>query len=99
MQTPVQWDTLAMEKGERHGGERCNWWERHLLHWRPSARATQERCGAFLLDLAGKTVYARASAGELPAVKIRGQRRIKRAKLDRWLDQQPRGGERERDDG
>jgi len=47
---------------------------------------------AALLKLAGKTVYAMANAGELPAFKIRGQWRIKRAELDRWIDAQPRGG-------
>ena len=47
---------------------------------------------AALLKLAEKTVYAMANAGELPAFKIRGQWRIKRAELDRWMDAQPRGG-------
>lgn len=46
---------------------------------------------AALLKLAEKTVYAMANAGELPAFKIRGQWRIKRAELDRWIDEQPRG--------
>lgn len=48
---------------------------------------------AALLKLAEKTVYAMAQAGEIPAFKIRGQWRIKRAELDRWIDAQPRGGE------
>lgn len=48
---------------------------------------------AALLKLAEKTVYAMAAAGEIPAFKIRGQWRIKRAELDRWMDAQPRGGE------
>jgi excisionase family DNA binding protein len=48
---------------------------------------------AALLKLAEKTVYAMAQAGEIPAFKIRGQWRIKRVELDRWLDAQPRGGE------
>jgi excisionase family DNA binding protein len=47
---------------------------------------------AALLKLAEKTVYAMAQAGEIPAFKIRGQWRIKRAELDRWIDAQPRGG-------
>ena len=51
---------------------------------------------AALLKLAEKTVYAMANAGELPAFKIRGQWRIKRAELDQWLDAQPRG---RRDEG
>jgi len=48
---------------------------------------------AALLKLAEKTVYAMAQAGEIPAFKIRGQWRIKRTELDRWIDEQPRGGE------
>jgi excisionase family DNA binding protein len=48
---------------------------------------------AALLKLAEKTVYAMAQAGEIPAFKIRGQWRIKRAELDQWLDAQPRGGD------
>jgi hypothetical protein len=32
-------------------------------------------------------------AEEIPAFKIHGQWRIKRAELDRWIDAQPRGGE------
>jgi excisionase family DNA binding protein len=48
---------------------------------------------AALLKLAEKTVYAMAQAGEIPAFKIRGQWRIKRAELDRWIDAQPRGRE------
>jgi excisionase family DNA binding protein len=48
---------------------------------------------AALLKLADKTVYAMAQAGEIPAFKIRGQWRIKRAELDQWIDAQPRGGE------
>jgi hypothetical protein len=37
-----------------------------------------------------------ANAGEIPAFKIRGQWRIKRTELDKWLDAQPRGGHRAR---
>lgn len=47
---------------------------------------------AALLKLAEKTVYAMAAAGEIPAFKIRGQWRIKRAELDQWIDAQPRSG-------
>jgi excisionase family DNA binding protein len=47
---------------------------------------------AALLKLAEKTVYAMANAGELPAFKIRGQWRIRRTNLERWMDDQPRGG-------
>lgn len=46
---------------------------------------------AALLKLAEKTVYAMANAGELPAFKIRGQWRIRRTELERWMDEQPRG--------
>jgi excisionase family DNA binding protein len=44
------------------------------------------------LRLAEKTVYAMASAGELPAFKIRGQWRVRSSELTRWVDMQPRGG-------
>ena len=47
---------------------------------------------AALLKLAEKTVYAMAAAGETPAFKIRGQWRIRRKELERWMDEQPRGG-------
>lgn len=47
---------------------------------------------AALLQLAEKTVYAMAQAGEIPAFKIRGQWRIKRTEFDLWMDAQPRGG-------
>ncbi|MFB1480527.1 helix-turn-helix domain-containing protein [Corallococcus sp. RDP092CA] len=53
---------------------------------------------AALLKLAEKTVYAMAAAGEIPAFKIRGQWRIKRTELDRWMDAQPRGGDSGGDD-
>ena len=43
------------------------------------------------LKLAEKTVHAMAQVGEIPAFKIRGQWRIKRAELDKWTDAQPRG--------
>jgi excisionase family DNA binding protein len=46
---------------------------------------------AALLKLAEKTVYAMANASEIPAFKIRGQWRISRMDLDRWIDEQPRG--------
>lgn len=44
------------------------------------------------LRLAEKTVYAMASAGEIPAFKIRGQWRVRTSELKRWVDAQPRGG-------
>ena len=47
---------------------------------------------ASLLKLAEKTVYAMANAAEIPAFRIRGQWRIKRAELNKWIDAQPRGG-------
>lgn len=52
---------------------------------------------AALLKLAEKTVYSMAQRGELPAFKVRGQWRIRRAELDRWIDDQPRGREGARD--
>lgn len=45
---------------------------------------------AALLRLADKTVYSMAQSGEIPAFKVRGQWRIRRADLDRWLDEQAR---------
>ncbi len=41
---------------------------------------------ADLLKLADKTVYSMAQRGELPAFKIRGQWRIRRVDLDRWVE-------------
>ena len=47
---------------------------------------------AALLKLAEKTIYSMAQKGELPAFKVRGQWRIRRWELDRWIGKQPRGG-------
>lgn len=47
---------------------------------------------AALLKLAEKTVYSMANSGELPAFKVRGQWRIRGAQLERWMEEQPRGG-------
>lgn len=53
---------------------------------------------AQLLKVADKTVYTMAQKGELPAFKVRGQWRFKRADLDQWIEQQKAasrdGGER-----
>lgn len=43
---------------------------------------------AQLLKVAEKTVYTMAQKGELPAFKVRGQWRFKRADLDQWIEQQ-----------
>lgn len=43
--------------------------------------------------------YAMAQAGEIPAFKIRGQGRIKRAELDQWIAAQARSGDGGRDGG
>lgn len=43
---------------------------------------------ASTLKLAEKTVYAMAAAGEIPAFKVRGQWRARRADFERWLSQQ-----------
>jgi len=40
---------------------------------------------AEILKLAEKTVYSMASSGELPAFKIRGQWRVRRADFERWM--------------
>jgi excisionase family DNA binding protein len=43
---------------------------------------------AQLLKVAEKTVYTMAQKGELPAFKVRGQWRFKRADLDLWIETQ-----------
>jgi excisionase family DNA binding protein len=43
---------------------------------------------AQLLKVAEKTVYTMAQRGELPAFKVRGQWRFKRADLDQWIEHQ-----------
>jgi excisionase family DNA binding protein len=43
---------------------------------------------ARLLKVADKTVYTMAQRGEIPAFKVRGPWRFKRADLDRWIEQQ-----------
>lgn len=43
---------------------------------------------ANLLKVAAKTVYAMAQTGEMPAFKVRGQWRFRRADLDAWIQQQ-----------
>jgi excisionase family DNA binding protein len=45
---------------------------------------------ATLLKLADKTVYSMAQQGELPAFKVRGQWRIRRADFDAWMLEQAR---------
>ena len=41
---------------------------------------------ALLLKVAEKTVYTMAQRGELPAFKVGGQWRFRRADLDAWID-------------
>jgi excisionase family DNA binding protein len=41
-----------------------------------------------LLNVAEKTVYTMAQKRQLPALKLRGQWRLKRVDIDRWIDQQ-----------
>lgn len=43
---------------------------------------------AQLLKVADKTVYTMAQKGELPAFKVRGQWRFKRADIDGWIEAQ-----------
>jgi len=43
---------------------------------------------ATLLKLADKTVYSMAQAGELPAFKVRGQWRVRRADFEAWMERQ-----------
>jgi excisionase family DNA binding protein len=55
---------------------------------------------AALLKVADKTVYTMAQRGELPAFKVRGQWRFRRAYLDAWIAQQTHSnsGKGNRDD-
>lgn len=43
---------------------------------------------ATLLKVADKTVYTMAQQGELPAFKVRGQWRFRRADIDTWMASQ-----------
>jgi len=43
---------------------------------------------AALLKVAEKTVYTMAQRSEIPAFKVRGQWRFKRADIDSWIEQQ-----------
>lgn len=43
---------------------------------------------AQLLKVAEKTVYSMAQKGQLPAFKVGGQWRFKRADLDQWIEDQ-----------
>lgn len=45
---------------------------------------------AQLLKVAEKTVYTMAQKGELPAFKVGGQWRFRRADLDSWIDARTR---------
>ena len=40
-----------------------------------------------LLKVADKTVYTMAQRGEIPAFKVRGQWRFRRADIDAWIQQ------------
>jgi excisionase family DNA binding protein len=43
---------------------------------------------AALLKVADKTVYTMAQRGEIPAFKVRGQWRFRRADIDTWIHEQ-----------
>ncbi len=45
---------------------------------------------AQLLKVAEKTVYTMAQRGDLPAFKVGGQWRFRRADLDDWIDRKTR---------
>ncbi len=51
---------------------------------------------AALLKVADKTVYTMAQRGEVPAFKVRGQWRFRRADIDVWIQEQTAA---RRDDG
>ena len=46
---------------------------------------------AALLKVAEKTVYTMAQRAEIPAFKVRGQWRFKRADIDSWIENQTSG--------
>ena len=46
---------------------------------------------AALLKVAEKTVYTMAQRAEIPAFKVRGQWRFKRAGIDTWIENQTSG--------
>jgi excisionase family DNA binding protein len=52
---------------------------------------------AQLLKVAEKTVYTMAQKGELPAFKVGGQWRFRRADLDAWIDAKTRRAAGEED--
>lgn len=54
---------------------------------------------AQLLKVAEKTVYTMAQKGELPAFKVRGQWRFKRADIDQWIEDQKAASRSPDDDG
>ena len=43
---------------------------------------------ANLLKIAEKTVYTMSQRSEIPAFKVRGQRRFKRSDIDDWIEAQ-----------
>ena len=53
---------------------------------------------AALLKVAEKTVYTMAQRAEIPAFKVRGQWRFRRADIDGWIENQtsgpPKGSEK-----
>ena len=50
---------------------------------------------AALLKIGRKTAYTMVQRGELPAFRVRGQWRCRRADLDAWIAKQVAGAERE----
>jgi excisionase family DNA binding protein len=50
---------------------------------------------AEFLKVAEKTVYTMAQNSQLPAFKVRGQRRFKRVDIDRWIEQQKKASQNE----
>lgn len=54
----------------------------------PSDEILTIREVASLLKIGEKTAYTMAQSGELPAFKVRGQWRFRRADLDAWIRDQ-----------
>ena len=52
---------------------------------------------AEILNLAEKTVYSMAQAGELPAFKVRAKCRIRKVDFGKWMAEQAAAPHRDRD--
>jgi excisionase family DNA binding protein len=65
--------------------------ERDRRRWRLTDEVLTVQEVAIFLKFADKTVYAMAQSGELPAFKVRGQWRMRRADFEAWMERQAKG--------